>query len=263
MEQHIRELQRRFETSGLLEDEIAYLRALHQTNRLSESQLEQAAYFGSDAANTIAPYTTPYDIAVMMARIPVMTGTFNLDDPPPAPAQGPVKMVDPPETSWFCDGIYKRQDRRDITDIWSQVDMIGFDGDLDEAGFETGLVTALLVLYWACRKNLAEQTWWHPTTRAYRRLRDAMITGEPVSDLPAVGYARVFINYLVDLVNLFNGHEDTEVESQEIVFNLQRIMSFYLDAIDIHQRMMCDFIADRMRNYLLGYATIEETLPSL
>lgn len=263
MDQRIRELQRRFQATGQQEDEIAYLRALHQINKLSNTRLEQAAYFGSDAANTIAPYTTPYDIAEMMSNIPILEGSFDLgSDEPFVGRTEPVPPPEPPETSWFCDGIYKGHHRRDITDIWAQVDAVGFDGDLDEAGFEVGLFTALLVLYWACRKNQSEHTWWHPTIRAYRRLRAAMITGEPVSGLPEAGYARAIINYLVALINQFNGYE-AEVEPHEIVFNLQRIMSFHLGTIDIHQRMMCDFIANQMRRYLLGYATIEETLPPL
>ena len=241
MDDRLRQAERRFRETGTLQDEIAYLRELRRAQQITDDQLEKAAYFGSKAANEIVPYDTPYELARLMRY-----------DPP-----------EPPETSWFCNDIYKGRNLHDISDIWCQLDLIGTEQGFEEVGYETALFMNLLLLYWITQTNiqLEDMTiWWGPVARAYNQLRDALVNQTPAEGLTGAGIPPA-VGLLWEMVNDYLGDETAELD---IPVDLRWVSEQLLEASMEHQRRaLCDFVSNQLRKYLLGYITLEELLPRI
>jgi hypothetical protein len=126
----------------------------------------------------------------------------------------------------------------------------------------------MLLLYYVCAKHIKERVWWGPTTRVYRRVRQALITGNRCEELPPAGIHGP-VRYLKGLADLINGHYESPSDSLDLyepenaLQVLQGLTQYLLDYIDVNREFICDRIAERMQRYLLGYATLEETLPEL
>ena len=248
MDDRLRKLERRFRETNTIEDERAYLQALRQSSQIDDARLERAAFFGSQAANEIVPYDTPYALARIM-----------WSDPPPEP-----------ETSWFCDGIYRDDDLHDIADIWCQIDMIGGShSEFFDRGYLNTLVVVMLLLYAITTEGLREEqqegqpgVWWGPTAIGYNRLRHALITQTPDPTLPENAVApQQAMRLLGILVNQLLGLE-YEDEAIDVIMDLRWLIGEFLQTIRTKDRKrICDFVSKRMRDYQLGYADLSQTLP--
>jgi hypothetical protein len=256
MDFELRQLLREAQTSGDINAEARYLMAASRANQITDEELELASYLGYPAAELIRPYDIPYRLAKLQNR------------PPP----------NPPRTSWFCQPLEVSPSSNDIAHLWEEHFLfLGGDPEPDALGMRAKTIAEVAILLGLnfTLVNLRSTDSGPILAEFYEELRRVAITG---LEFPALTEIVVAIqnwyidhggashDYLQNIMLYLVGVLENPT-SDDIFHPVKEALRYIIDFC-IHGGLqnvwgedLCQYLAENLSPFILGYRSLEETLP--